>query len=104
MLMSGCLPFKPIAFDFFAIILIIYASTAFQVFAPCPGRLGTSIGKARRPNIAIASNLSVWLGAGDSDITVEPGELFGFGTGSYEAVVVRPAGMILIHFFGSIEC
>ena len=51
---------------FLPIILVIFASTAFQVFAPCPGRLGASIGKAKRPIIAIASEpLSVawsrWL-------------------------------------------
>lgn len=94
-------------FDLFAINHARKASAAIISslnFAPCLGRLGTSVGRTKRPHIAITSNLSVWLGAGDSDLTVEPGELFGFGTGSYEAVVVRPAGMIFIHVFSSVVC
>ena len=58
-------------------------------------RLATCLGKPNKsPQIAITSNLSVWLGAGDADLSLEPGELFGFGTGAFEEVVVRSAGML----------
>lgn len=44
----------------------------------------------KKPSIAIDETFGIWLGnLTDADITVQAGELFGFGRGSYEQKEVR---------------
>ena len=53
----------------------------------------------KRPAIVIGDDFSVWIGnTTDAAVTVECGELFGFGTGSYEEKVVSFLSCIFLEF------
>ena len=52
-------------------------------------RLGLTAPRAGKPSIMVSDKYEVWLGnLGTAVLDLEPGELFGFGTGSYETSVV----------------
>ena len=52
-------------------------------------RLGATIQKAGKPAVYISTKFELWLGnASDSDMLLKPGEILGFGTGSYKEQVV----------------
>ena len=45
----------------------------------------------KKPAVVISDDHSVWIGnTTDASLTVSPGELFGFGRGSYEQKAVSP--------------
>lgn len=53
------------------------------------GRLAEAVAVGKRPHVVISSSYEVWIGnLTDSALTLACGELFGFGTGSYEPKVV----------------
>lgn len=62
---------------------------SIEEFLDNTDRLGTSVGKAGKPTLAICKSFHVWLlNPGTEAMSVEPGELFGFGTGAYATVVL----------------
>lgn len=53
-------------------------------------RLAVCPGKPGRPTIVISKSFNIYLGnTGDEEMLVKEGELFGFGTGSFEVKLIQ---------------
>ena len=63
---------------------------SYPTISGVAARLGMVTGRNEKPSIIVATNGDIWIGnLTNSEMTIRPGELFGFGLGQYSEKVVR---------------
>ena len=89
--MGSCFCCFKTDFRFCSILLLFLKNCPRQDFKQVVQDRKAGCGASgKKPPILIDETFGVWVGnLTDADITLEPGELFGFGRGSYEQKEVR---------------
>lgn len=55
--------------------------------------------RSGKPALVLTTGFDLWIGnTSDSQLAVEPGELFGFSTGAYEEVTVHSSLVDCFHW------